>query len=209
MAEAPKAECDRGKAAMTRNAASSSWAADVTPLLSDIGTKGVVSLMIVPAGAGAVPVGFDVQFAKPQLQAELAPETDTSSSSSSSDFGGSDFGSSSSSGGFSSSSTSPSSGGFDTSATTPPPTTAQTFAIDNTVPTADLAASGDASAAGASGGSVISTTPNSGELAALPTPLPASSRGNHGLQAAFFVALAVLAGAAAGFARWMVRRQSR
>lgn len=68
MEEAPKAECDRTKAELSRSA-DGVWSADVAPLLSASDDDGEVSLMVVPAGAGAVPVGFEVQFEAPTIEA--------------------------------------------------------------------------------------------------------------------------------------------
>jgi hypothetical protein len=86
MADAPAAACDAGKVGMTRNAASASWAADVTPLLAGMATKGAVSLTIVPTASDGAPLGFDVQFSAPRLQSEVGtvPSTTTTTASNSS-----------------------------------------------------------------------------------------------------------------------------
>ena len=68
-AEAPKAECG-SEAKLERNATTGTWAGDIKNLLSAAGTQSTVSLMVVPASGGAVPVGFQITFQPPQVQAE-------------------------------------------------------------------------------------------------------------------------------------------
>ena len=70
--DAPPSNCER-KVTMTRNGASLSWAADVTPLLEDVARDGAASLMVVPVASASAPLGFDVQFAPPRLQSEVRP----------------------------------------------------------------------------------------------------------------------------------------
>lgn len=68
--DAPSPACN-GSVAMTRNAASATWAADVTPLLRDVARDGSASLMVVPVASAAAPLGFDLQLRAPQLQSEV------------------------------------------------------------------------------------------------------------------------------------------
>src|SRR5688500_10137933 len=84
MEDAPAAAC-YGGVAMTRNAASASWAADVTPLLRDVARDGSASLLVMPVASAAAPLGFDVQLRPPQLQSEVtsgAPATTSTSTTS-------------------------------------------------------------------------------------------------------------------------------
>jgi len=214
MADAPKAECDSGQVELARNASSSTWAADVSSLLSDIEDEGVVSLMIVPSGAAAVPVAFEVRFQKPELSSEVSASsssTDFSSEFSSGDgsssFGSSDSGSSSSAGGFSNST-----GNSSSDLSTFGPTTFNSSAtVAPVAPTAADGAAGAVSPAGdgAAGGTTATTAP--AELAALPTQAgtgAAVGGGNHAVQALFFVFLATIAGTAAGAGRWFVRNRT-
>lgn len=102
MDKAPKPECDRAKAELTRSA-EGVWSADVSSLLTPSDDDTEVSLMVVPAGAGAVPVGFEVRFKPPTVEA-TGTSDDASGGSS---FDSSEFtstGSSGSSGSFGSSS---------------------------------------------------------------------------------------------------------
>jgi len=73
MEDAPSPTCDGGRSvAMTRNAASATWAADVTPLLRDVARDGSATLMVVPVASADAPLGFDVQVRAPRLQSEVA-----------------------------------------------------------------------------------------------------------------------------------------
>jgi len=84
--KAPKPECDRAGAPLARNA-DGTWTADVRNVLSSplAGDPSMPALMIVPAGSGAVPVGFEIRFNPPQLTVTTGRATTSSSSTSSSD----------------------------------------------------------------------------------------------------------------------------
>lgn len=72
MEDAPVAACGASTSVtMTRNTATSTWAADVTPLLGGVARDGTASLMVVPAVSTAAPLGFDVRLRPPQLQSEV------------------------------------------------------------------------------------------------------------------------------------------
>lgn len=87
---APSPACDAGKVAMTRNGASGTWAADVTPLLAGVARDGVASIMVVPVVSSSAPLGFDVQFDPPRLQSEVgAASTPTPATTSTTDPGAS------------------------------------------------------------------------------------------------------------------------
>ncbi len=73
LAEAPEADCEAGSVDFTRDAGAMRWAGDLTPLIRD----GALSVVLVPGEAsGAAVIGFDVQFAVPQVAATSGePET--------------------------------------------------------------------------------------------------------------------------------------
>lgn len=72
--DAPMPECANGQAKLERNPTTAVWAADVRGLLQQ--TSGsTVSLVILPASAGAVPVGFEVQLTRPEVRAEISPDS--------------------------------------------------------------------------------------------------------------------------------------
>ncbi|HVM09085.1 MAG TPA: hypothetical protein VM345_11515 [Acidimicrobiales bacterium] len=203
--EAPKAECDQGKVELTRNGASSTWAADVAPLLGDLSRSGRVSLMVVPGGAAAVPVGFDVRFAKVTLSATSSSAPDTSASDTPTTTGG--F-SGSSGNNVSDSPDSSSGASFEAPATIAPavPTTADGIAGVQPSPL-DGAGAADTASDG-SGAGAAAASPD--QLAAVPTQASAgvtTGTGNATLQAIFFVAVALLAGAGAGGGRWFLRER--
>lgn len=195
-AEAPKPECERAGVDLVRNATAATWAADVLPLLRDL-DKGPVSIMIVPK-ASAVPVGFDIQFKAPQLQAEAEPRTTT---------GGSSFGAFSGSGGTSGSAgeAGSSSGGSSFGATTFEPGPSTFTPAGDVTATADPVASDDGE---------ITADVQEEESASIPFPVArgtatgASGGGNRVLQTFFFLTLATIAGVGAGFGRrWLRERQ--
>lgn len=66
LAEAPEADCEAGSVALTRDAESTSWTGDLTPLVRN----GALSVVLVPGEAsGAAMLGFDVRFAAPEITA--------------------------------------------------------------------------------------------------------------------------------------------
>ncbi|HUQ38534.1 MAG TPA: hypothetical protein VM030_00135 [Acidimicrobiales bacterium] len=75
MAEAPKPECERGAVRLERNDATAVWSANVLPLLR-ASSEPTTTLMVRPAGAGTVPIGWEVRFERPELHAEAAPAFD-------------------------------------------------------------------------------------------------------------------------------------
>lgn len=197
-AEAPKPECERAGVDLTRNATSGTWAADVLSLLNDI-DDGPVSLMVVPK-ASAVPVGFDIQFRAPQLDAEADPDAGSSGFSF-------DGGSSSSSGSFSGSG---SSGGGSTSSFGGGSFGGGSFepGPSSFTPAGDVATE----APPAPEGDVVADA-GADESAAIPFPnslaqAGSSGGGNRVLQMFFFVALSTIAAVGAGVGRrWMRERQ--
>ena len=210
-ADAPRAECEsEGSVELTRTASSSTWAADVTSLLSDIEEEGSVSLMIVPAGAATVPVAFEVRFQAPTFTSKAAASSTTGDA-----FAGSTeyapAGGSATSSDVSSSSASTSGGESGNSSFG-----SATFVPSNTAPTAVAAPAAPVTADGAAGASSSPATdaaaPSSGpaEFGALPTQadIASSSSGNSTVQALFFVVLATIAGVGAGAGRYMLRRRS-
>lgn len=191
-AESPKPECERASADLTRNATAGTWAGDVRSLLADI-EDGPVSLMIVPK-ASAVPIGFEIQFQAPELQAEAEP----SSGSDRFGFGG---GSGSSSGSFTPGSTSGGgsspSGSFTPSFDPSPPLAP---ALDDVAPTTEPApeVTGDAR--------------SDSEQGFVPFPRAAAAdgtgeSGNKLLQSIFFVAVSAVTAVAAGFGRRLLRQR--
>jgi hypothetical protein len=198
-ADAPKPECDRGKAPLTRDGATATWSADVRSLLLDAEEGDEVSLMIVPAGAGAVPVGFEVRFQKPVLDATggapaSSPSFSSADGSSSSTTSSSDTASSSSS----SSSFDGGSGGFSSfsSSASAPSGPLPSFAA----PSSFVADTGvEVAAAPADEAAVaeaIAPAPASPFRAIAPTS--STSAGNRGAQALFFLAVASVVGIAVG-----------
>lgn len=208
MDAAPKAECESNQVELSRNAASSSWAADVTSLVGDIEDEGSVSLMVVPSGDAAVPLGFEVRFQKPQLSSE-ASESSSTTTDFSSDFASGDTSSSgettSSGGGFS--------GGSGTTMSDSS-TFAPTFETSATpAPVAPTTADGAAGAPAVTDAAPAETTATTvpAELAAIPTQAglgAGTSGGGSAVQAIFFVVLATIAGVGAGAGRWYIRSRN-
>jgi hypothetical protein len=200
-ADAPKPECDRGKAPLTRDGATATWSADVRSLLLDAEEGDEVSLMIVPAGAGAVPVGFEVRFQKPVLDATGGASTSspsfssTEGSSSSSAPSSSDTASSSSSSSSSFEGASGSFSSFSSSASAPsgplPSFAAPSSFVADTGVEVAAAPADEAAVAEA-----IAPTPASPFRAIAPTS--STSGGNRGAQALFFLAVASVVGIAVG-----------
>lgn len=212
MAAAPKAECETNQVELARNASSSTWAADVTTLVSDIDEEGSVSLMIVPSGNATVPVGFEVRFQKPELSSDAA-ESSTTPTDFSSDFSSSDSSSSDSSSSGGSSSGGGFSGGTGTTMSDSS-TFAPTFDASATpAPVAPTTADGAAGAPVASDAPPADTTATTApaELAAIPTQAAlgaATSGGGSTVQAIFFVIVATIAGVGAGAGRWYLRSRN-
>ncbi len=202
--KAPKPECDRAKAPLSRQA-DGTWTADVRLLLSDAATPAkTVSLMIVPAGAGSVPVGFEVQFAPPSLSASGKSTSGSPAATTSDSFA--------SSGEFDSSSAS--------SPATPSADRSSSFNAGSSderpsVPSSGFAASSTGSSFTSLGGAV--TGPTEGEAVAeaiVDASAPAApaatflrptsttsvptGRGSRGAQALFFVMVAALVAVVAG-----------
>lgn len=200
--EAPKSECEQASVDLARNATAATWSGDVLKLLGDI-DKGPVSLMIVPK-ASSVPVGFDIQFKKPQLQAEAEPRTGGTGGFSF-DSGGSGSSGSSGSGSFGSGgSTSSGSSSFGSTSFDPGPSTfAPAGSVDPIV---------DAPSADDDGS--VSADASVGESAAIPFPVAGgaatdpSGSGNRVLQTFFFLVVSTVAavGSAVG-RRWLRERQ--
>ncbi|HUP85953.1 MAG TPA: hypothetical protein VM143_09835 [Acidimicrobiales bacterium] len=208
--KAPKPECDKAKVPLTR-AADGKWTADVRNVLSSssAGEKTSPSLMIVPAGSGAVPLGFEVRFQPPKLtvtgssssgSSDSTSSTFSSSSSSSSDFASTSSTDSSSTS--SSSSTFAGSGAGSFASPTidrgplPSFSSAQLSGTIEDSPTAQ-----DTAAAAAVAPAVATASPVGGRTA--PSgPVP---RGSRGLQALFFIAVATVIGVGVGFGHARVR----
>lgn len=208
MDKAPKPECDRAKAALARGA-DGTWRADVRTLLvppSEDQTE--VSLMIVPAGSGAVPLGFEVRFQPPVLEAtgtseessEEAFSSDSfSSSDSSSDFSSSPGGSSTSES-FSTPSDSFTSTQFPDSSPLPSLSSAQTSGTFESAPTASDTTAADVAAPPAAESSSVAAPP-------IQRAAPASQgpRGSRVGQALFFVVLSTVVGVGVGFGHSRLR----
>lgn len=191
MEKAPKPECDRLKAAMARNA-DGVWSADVTSLLSAAGDEDDASLMVVPAGSGAVPVGFEVRFKPPVLDATGSSSGGGGlSGGSTSEFTPSaddDFSSSEPASSSDSSSFSPSPPVADTSPL-PSFSSAQTSGTFESTPTASEVAAEEVTAAPA---------PTAGEPEVRATPARSEPRGSRVGQALFFVVVSTVVAVAFG-----------
>ena len=205
--KAPKPECDVEKAALARSP-EGVWTADVSSLLASSEDGEDVALMIVPAGNGVVPVGFEVQFAPPAIDA-----TGTSTASgngSASSFDSSEFASpSQDSGGTgsddfsstgSSSFDSPSS--FGSSTFTPAPSSpvpsfssAQASGTFESSPTASETAAAAVTAAPSAEGDVP---------LAVPAVAPGERKSRAG-QALFFVLVSAIIGVGVGFGHARLR----
>ena len=211
-AEAPKPECEGASIAMKRTASASTWAAEVTSLLGDLEEEGKLSLMIVPAGPATVPVAFEVRLGKPTFNANPVPRAASPSSSGSGTFTSGSGGTTSSGSSDSFDSSTPSSGTG--SSVDAAPTGAATFSSPVVVsgPVSASAPAAPTTADGAAGAPPVTDgSDGTGELAALPSQAATgvvTPSGNHAVQAMFFVFLATLAGAGAGFGRWFLRRRS-
>ena len=199
LADGPKADCQAGSVALTRNDAGQ-WTADVTSVL--VGTSPAVA--VVPAtGAGV----FQVTFAAPKLDVVARASSGSSSGSSTSDFDASEFTapttSSSSSGSDSSSSDSsstfePSSSGSFSPTPFAASDSAASFApvAETAAPVPDAAAALDAAAVaedGSTEGSTFVARP-----AAAP---PLEVGGNRWAQFGLFLLVAAVIGTLAGFGR--------
>ncbi len=209
-AKAPRPECDRGTAALTRSA-EGTWTADVRSLLSGGDDGASVALMIVPAGSGAVPIGFEVRFRPPSVDAAGASTSSTTttfagssdspasssspstSSSSSSDEVASDA-SSSSSPSFSSSSPS-----F-TSASSPLPS----FGAPNSFIDGDGAEVATAPAEATGVPAVDDTAAGPAPIRRVATPI-SSDGGSRTVQALFFVVVATVIGVGVGLGHARLR----
>lgn len=199
-ADRPKAECDSGSAELRRNATSGTWAGDVLSVLSAADEDASsVSMMIVP-GEGSAPA-FELRFRAAELQVEEAEEDSFSS-----DFGGSDFSSGSGSdsgsdfsGGSDFSSESDGGSNFSSGSDfgTPPAPAAPTDTAvgDEPVGVPDIEPAEDEGEGTIGGDDFAISAARTGADEAT---------GNTTLQAVFFVAVALAAGAAAGFGRHLL-----
>ena len=193
-AEAPKAEC-AAEAKLERNATTGTWAGDIKNLLSAAGTQSTVSLMVLPASGGAVPVGFQISFQPPQVQAEgesSSSQFEATPGFSDDEFSSDDFSSGSTSG--------------DSSFSTGFSGTTSSFS--------DFAApmtGAEAETAAAPVGATIAPAAGEGDeqvavgLPARPAALT-DDEGRPVAQAIFFVLVAGAVGAVAGFGRNRIRR---
>ena len=195
MADGPKADCQAGSVALTRNEAGQ-WTADVTSVLD--GSSPAVA--VVPAeGAGV----FQVSFAAPKL--DVVARKSSGSGSTSSDFDTSEFTASPATS--SSSSSSSSSSDSTSGASTFEPSSASSFsaaspittdfapAAESVAPAQDAAAALDAAAATEddTSGSTFVARP-----AAAP---PLGAGGNRWAQYGLFLAVAAIIGTIAGVGR--------
>ncbi len=207
--KAPKPECDVAKAPLTRNAAGV-WTADVRNVLSSTsaGDPSSPSLMIVPAGSGALPVGFEVRFNPPKLEVTGSGTGPSSSAAGSDAFSsgasGDDFAPpGGASGPASSPSTGSSSGSFDFTPPVSPSISsplgsfspAQAAGTFESSPTAADTAAGEVVAAGPA---AVAAAPTTKVLGVGATPV-GSSRGSRTGQALFFVLVASVIGVGVGF----------
>jgi hypothetical protein len=192
-AEAPKAECG-SETKLTRNGTTSTWSGDIKNLLSAAGTQSTVSLMIVPASAGPIPVGFDITFQPPQVQAE--GESSASQFEAAPGFSSDEFSSDEFSGG--STSNSSFSTGFTGSTSS-----FSDFSVPMTGAEADTAAAPvEATVAPAAGEGDDQVAVG---LPARPAALT-DDQGRPVAQGVFFVLVAAAVGAVAGFGRNRLRR---
>jgi hypothetical protein len=195
MSEAPKAEC-AAEAKLARNATTGSWAGDIKNLLSGAGNESTVSLMVIPASGGAVPVGFDIQFRPPQVQAEGAASStgfEAGSGFSEDEFSSDEFSSSGSSSG----------SGFSSSDFSGTTSTFSDFSAPMTGAELETAAAPvEATVAPAAG-------EGEGQVAVGLPARPAALTDEEGrpvVQALFFVFVAAAVGGVAGFGRNRIRR---
>ena len=198
LADGPKADCQAGSVALTRNDAGQ-WSADVTSVLT--GTSPAVA--VVPAtGAGV----FQVTFSAPKLEVVSRQGSGSSSGSTASDFDTSEFTASSTSSSSSSSDTSssdsstfePSSSGSFSSTPFAASASAASFlpVADTAAVTPDAAAAIDI--ATAEEGPAADSTTFVARPAAAP---PLEVGGNRWAQFGLFLAVAAVIGTVAGIGR--------
>ena len=201
LAGAPKADCDAGRVALTRNEAGE-WTGDVTAVL--VGSRPAVA--IVPAADAGV---FQVSFAAPAIT--ITPRASAGRSGASSTFDASEFTSSPATSASSSSSSSGDTGTATGSAPstfepsestfTPSGPAASTFSPTSDVAAAATPESGPIEAAAADStpeASAAGSTTFTARPAAAP---PLAAGGNRWAQFGAFLAVAAIIGTAAGFGR--------
>ena len=203
MAAAPKAECDGGKAELKRSP-EGVWSADVSSLLTPDGDEREVSLMVVPAGSGSVPVGFEVRFNPPAIEATGTSDDDASSSFDTSEFtssggagsgGAAGTGSSGDTGSasFGSSFSSPSAG--------PAPVAVPSFSSDQTSGTFESSPTASEAAAA----TALEPTTAEPSVLARARPTLTGGRPSRVGQGLFFVVVSLAVGAAVGFGHARLR----
>lgn len=204
MAAAPKAECEGGKAELKRSA-EGVWSADVSSLLTPEGDESQVSLMVVPAGSGSVPVGFEVRFNPPAIEAtgtsdDASSSFDTSEFTSSDGSGGAGSGAAGtgSSGGFGSAPFGPS---FSSPSTGPSPVAVPSFSSDQTSGTFESSPT----ASGAAAATALEPTTAEPSVLARARPALDGGRPSRVGQGLFFVLISLVVGAAVGFGHARLR----
>ncbi len=213
--KAPRPECDRAGAPLARNT-NGTWSADVTNVLSSplAGDPATPSLMIVPAGSGAVPVGFEVRFQPPRLEvtrraggSSSATSSPSSSSNSSVDFDSSGPASAPASGSASPSSPSPSSSFASSTSRSsssfegPPLASFSPAQLSGTVEASPTAQDSAAIEVLAAASEPAAVAPTQARVAS--TTSPAS--GSRTVQALFFIVVATVVGVGVGFGHARLR----
>lgn len=205
MAAAPKAECDGGKAELTRSA-EGVWSADVSSLLTADADEREVSLMVVPAGSGSVPVGFEVRFDPPVVEATGTSDTDGGSSFDTSEFTSSDAsdtdsGAATGSGAGAGSGSSSFGSSFSSPAAGPAPVAVPSFSSDQTAGTFESTPTASETAAATA---LEPTSPEPSVLARARPTLVGGRPSRFG-QGVLFVLVSLAVGAAVGFAHARLR----
>lgn len=209
--KAPKPECDRAGAPLARTA-NGTWTADVRNLLSSplAGDPATPSLMVVPAGSGTVPVGFEVRFQPPRLEVTRRAGASTSSAPSSSSDAFAEFdspepasapasgpASASSSASSFSSPPSRSSSSFEG----PPLASFSPAQLSGTIEEAPTAQDSAATEVLAAAPTPVAVAPTQARVASTTTP----AGGSRTVQALFFIVVATLVGVGVGFGHARLR----
>lgn len=206
MAAAPKAECEGGTAELKRSA-EGVWSADVSSLLTPDGDDREVSLMVVPAGSGSVPVGFEVRFNPPAIEATGTSDDDASSSFDTSEFTSSDASAGAGSGAAAGTGSSGDTGSssFGSSFSSPSaglaPVAVPSFSSDQTAGTFETSPTASDTAA------ATALEPTTAEPSVLARTRPALTGGRPSRvgQGLFFVVVSLAVGAAVGFGHARLR----
>ncbi len=200
--KAPKPECDRAGVPLSRKA-DGTWTADVRNVLSSplAGDPSMPSLMIVPAGSGAVPLGFEVRFKPPRLEVTIVrPAASSSSSSTSSSDTFADFDSPEPSSGPASGPSSSTFAGTPRRSSSPtiagPPLASFSPAqLSGTIEDAPTAQDSAATEVLAAAPEPVAVAPAQAQVASSTAP----ANGSRTVQALFFIVVATTVGVGVGF----------